>query len=419
MNSNLDPVVGLPEFDEARSASATIKGYLFQFDATIRAILDCSDSTPIRVEGVEDFDVVANGWTQCVQCKYYEGTELSKQVLREVVVPMLRRLKKVAPPERPRWQFSLYGHFKNKPAQDVTQLSEGQILEALQTYKLVKGKPRQTVNVAEDEGFDMGLISEFAGKFKVFSVSDFETHRSLVVNQLQATLDASESAVREIHYPAALYHVASVAARRSAQDRVSTRLELLSASRPTPAAVNSLLLHAFGERRYCSAMRRRHFAALNREPVHYVFVICYQAGGIIGDLVDALKAIANNYNRAKSKRTPENEKRVPIVLLAGMTESVVLEVKRNLVSRNIPFNDGFQFHGAIFDPKASIGPSTSLGWSNFALLDSVEQLDAVLALGHPKTAIYRFAGSGEKSIAISGDVVEIPVGSFSWIQNII
>lgn len=419
VNCQLDPVVGLPEFDEARSASATIKGYLFQFDATMLAILDCTDNSPIRVEGVEDFDVVANGWTQCVQCKYYEGTELSKQVLREVVVPMLRRLKDVGSADRSRWGFSLYGHFKNKPPHAVMNLTEEEIFDALQTYKVVKGMPRQAVNIAEEEGFDKELIAAFARTFKIHFVSDFEEHRSQVISRLRATLDASESAVREIHYPAALYYVANVAARPVATNRISTRPEFLLAARPTPAAVNSLLLHAFGQQRYCSAMRKRHFSAFNREPVHYVFLINYQPGGAVEDLVSALKIIANKYSRIRSKRTPENEKLVPVVVLVGMPEGMVLEVKKILFSRNIFFNDGFGFYGSEFDPKVALGSSTSSGCSNFALLHSVGQLDAVRALGNPMTPIYQFSSNAGESVEVSGNVVEIPVGSFNWMQNII
>ncbi|ARK79240.1 hypothetical protein BOC40_01430 [Burkholderia pseudomallei] len=419
MSEDLASIIGLPEFDEARSASATIKGYLFQFDATIDALLNCGDDSPVRMEGVEDFDIATGGWTRCVQCKYYEGTELSKQVLREVVVPMLRRLKEVRPEDWTRWQFSLYGHFKSQPAQAVTQMTEAQVFDCLQTYKTVKGMPRQAVNIAADEGFDRALISAFASQFTVHSVPDFETHRAGVIQRLQKVLGASESAVREIHYPSALYYVARLAATRAAEERISTRSEFLSAARPTPDAVNGLLLQAFGERRYCAAMRRRYFTALNREPLHHAFAIHHQAGGNDEDLLNALRTIATKYSSAGSRRRPENERRVPIILLAGMPHEIVLKVKGRLFGSNYPFNDGFSFQGATFDPMASLGVSTSSGPSQFALLDRVEQLAAVCGLRRPMTAIHLFSSSGGVPIEVSDNVVDMPVGSFNWISNIV
>lgn len=42
---------------ENRDASATIRGYLYQFDATISAIVTLGVQDILTVEGIEDFDI--------------------------------------------------------------------------------------------------------------------------------------------------------------------------------------------------------------------------------------------------------------------------------------------------------------------------------------------------------------------------
>ena len=73
-----------------RSATATIKGYFYQFDQTIVRLLEATKHGSITVEGVEDIDLDDGGASAFVQCKYYEGTEYNHSVIKEAVVHMLR-----------------------------------------------------------------------------------------------------------------------------------------------------------------------------------------------------------------------------------------------------------------------------------------------------------------------------------------
>ncbi len=57
-----------------RSATATIKGYVYQFDMTIKTILNSNNDEIITIENIEDIDVNTPNQTTAIQCKYYEGT---------------------------------------------------------------------------------------------------------------------------------------------------------------------------------------------------------------------------------------------------------------------------------------------------------------------------------------------------------
>jgi len=408
----------LPAFDEARSASATIKGYLFQFDATLLAALDAARSTPIRVEGVEDFDEATDDWTRCVQCKYYEGTELSSSVLRDVILPMLRRLKAEQTEGRGRWRFTLYGHFKGgKPVPKT--LTADEIFAALKTYKVQPDKSHLPIDYAVTEGFDEALVIAFASSFSIVETPPFDKHRTSVISRLGQALGTTPEVTREIHHPATLAYIAQLAASSEASERVTTRDELLRAASPTSPALHALLLRAFGQHKYCKTLRQRYFTHLNLEPVHYLFAIAHRPGEDEENLLGVVATIAAKYGKPKSKRLPSNERRIPIVLLVNMPQPIVSALKSRLHSMDVHFNDGFPYQGASFDSRALIGTATALGDAQLAIVDCSDHLNAVIMRGAPVSSLYVFSSPDGTKVAVSTNVVDIPIGSFNWISQII
>lgn len=408
----------LPTFDEARAASATIKGYLFQFDATLLAALEAPGASLIRVEGVEDFDEANPDWTRCVQCKYYEGTELSNTVLREVMLPMLRRLKSEKAETWSQWRFSLYGCFKGEKPVPKT-LSSDDIFTSLKTYKVQPDKSHLPIDYAVIEGFDKSFVAAFAKTFSIIETPRFEEHRENVISRLSKTLGTTAEVTREIHHPAAIAYVAQLAANTDASKRVTSHDEILRAASPSSPTLHALLLRAFGERKYCATLRRQYFARLNIEPIHHLFAIHHRPGEEDG-LVRSVATIAAKYGKPKSsKRQPSNEQRVPIVLLVDMPSSVIFAVKSQLYAEGVRFNDGFPFRDAAFDPKMLISATTVFCSSEVAIIDSVDHLNAVFALRVPVSPLYLFSAPSGKKVSVSGTLVDIPVGSFNWIHQII
>ena len=65
-----------------RSAEATIKGFLYQFDLTILKILKGARlASSVVVEGVEDIDQVFDDHVEYIQCKYYEGSSYNLSLI--------------------------------------------------------------------------------------------------------------------------------------------------------------------------------------------------------------------------------------------------------------------------------------------------------------------------------------------------
>src|SRR5688572_13016267 len=72
-----------------REATATIRGYIYQFDASILAVLGATGGDTVTVEGVEDFDVLSADADTHGQVKYYEAQKLTDATVRDAVLPML------------------------------------------------------------------------------------------------------------------------------------------------------------------------------------------------------------------------------------------------------------------------------------------------------------------------------------------
>ena len=128
----------------SRSAEATIKGFNYQFDASIKLLLDADLLDEATVEGIEDIDVSDGDSVKAVQCKYYEGTSLTNSTLRVIVKPMIEddhsRTSKIT--------YFIYGYFRTKnefPLDDTARFKA----EVLTYTKTIKGK--KVVNNIADE----------------------------------------------------------------------------------------------------------------------------------------------------------------------------------------------------------------------------------------------------------------------------
>ena len=97
----------------SRDATATIRGYMYQFDATILAILRLVGNKPLDVESIEDFDIGGDDPTDLFQCKYYAAQRFTPAQLRDAILPMLKGFLGLNAKARKKRSFHLYGYYKD------------------------------------------------------------------------------------------------------------------------------------------------------------------------------------------------------------------------------------------------------------------------------------------------------------------
>ena len=98
----------------ARVANYTIKGFLYQFNVTLLAILDSQENSVTTVEGlIEDIDIADADQITAFQCKYHESVD--RFVLSIVYEPILQMMLHFKNNPRHNIAYVLYAHFPNEP----------------------------------------------------------------------------------------------------------------------------------------------------------------------------------------------------------------------------------------------------------------------------------------------------------------
>ncbi|WP_206193525.1 hypothetical protein, partial [Neisseria mucosa] len=135
-----------------RSADATILGYRYQFDYSIKQILEQTDNlSEIELEGLEDIDILTQDITHLHQCKYYSGTEYNPSVIKTAIISMFNHFQTN---KDGNFRYYLYGHFKkgaDKFSNDIEYLKNRILNISLNEDELKEFHSRLTINVNAEE----------------------------------------------------------------------------------------------------------------------------------------------------------------------------------------------------------------------------------------------------------------------------
>ena len=162
--------------DTNREASATIRGYNYQFDSTILAILSLDESDSLTIEGLEDFDLERTDISELYQCKYYSAEKLTGSVIRDAILPMLIGFHQNDKQKGLTRQYYLYGYFKDaiKGERNLTIANLKDVLKRREKHKDCNGDNAYvSINIQEELGIsDQDLVYRF-GNSESFSLPGF------------------------------------------------------------------------------------------------------------------------------------------------------------------------------------------------------------------------------------------------------
>lgn len=113
-----------------REASATIKGFLYQFNVTLKELLTSSDDCSVTIEGIEDIDVSTPTKKKTIQCKYHESN--NKFSISLIAKPILQMLLHYSKNQDSNIQYILYAHFPNE-IEGVKKLEKSDINSIITT----------------------------------------------------------------------------------------------------------------------------------------------------------------------------------------------------------------------------------------------------------------------------------------------
>ena len=403
---------------DKRSAEDTIKGFNYQFAATVLLILGAKNDSHITVEGIEDIDVSSDSLTAAVQCKYYEGTKLTNSVLRHIVEPMMvdekTRVTKI--------HYFIYGYFKDQVDLATFPLSDAAAFRAdVLGYKKGKGEQQITGNLADDIGLTNPEIGAFLTRLHFTLTQNYEAHKRQVEAALEKQFSCSSAEVSHFYFPVAFSKVAELATKATLADRTIKKSDFLKSFGSKQQLFKHWLLHEKGEEAFCKAMRRAFFSSVNVSPFARFFVV--ECSG--NEMPDELKSVALTLchkwsSHKKSAKQAAKDRYAPYLLFRSASPASILELLEELHSENIKFVDGFPFKSAMFSVAHVSQPQTAENAISLRVLYDTAQLDHVLVnLSGQTKEIFEFYRSSHLPTNNKIRHVQIPVRNLSTVTQTI
>ena len=399
----------------SRSAEATIRGFNFQFAATILLLLQSDNDEKIVIEGVEDVDLnSANGLQKAVQCKYYEATKLTNSVLRKIVEPMLvddkNRTEKI--------KYHLYGHFRDYgelPLKDTVAFREKVL-----AYTKGTGKRKKTFNLSKDLGISDTELTSFLTRLSFTHTKKYNTHREIVVKAIRDEMVCTQDEAKSLFYPSAFTLVSELGTRKTKAERTITKSDFLSQINPKQVIYHQWLLQEQEQEKYSRMMRRTFFSQSNVSPYARFFVVECATSETVVNLKTLVAEISRKWSSHKTKRLEPKNRYSPYLLLKNLPADTLAELKSQLHSEGMKLVDGFPFLGSKFNPEQVNQLQTFENQIAIRFLSDAAQLEAAIkAVTYRNCEIYEFYQSNRLPKSNSEFHVQIPVSNISQIKNIV
>lgn len=368
-----------------RSATATIKGYFYQFDQTIVRLLEGSKHASVTVEGIEDIDLDDGNDSVFVQCKYYEGTEYNHSAIKEAVIHMLRHFHAAGCPSGQVFKYRLYGHYKGGQHKVALPLTEDFLKANFLTYKKddkdKKGKVEHKVHE------ELRITGPQLAAFRLLLDIDvnalsYDDQQTKLLGLLKSEIPGCSDVDAEVfYYPSAINVIQGLAIQADEAKRKITKESFLREIDRKDVVFSAWLRQKFGADYYARLIRRKyfHFGGTRMPKASRFFVIDMAGEYEVNKATQMLVRMGEFFSHRELMRTPPADRFCPYVLLRGLTRAELIELKKSLWGQGVVFSDGYRFLGAEFSPAAlAMDPTKEQLW-RIKFVPSDDQLASTIA----------------------------------------
>jgi hypothetical protein len=326
----------MPEQQPNRAASASIQGYLYQFDRTIIEVLESSEESTITIEGIEDIDLNAPQGSEVVQCKYLQATKFSLAAIREAIIPMLQSSR-----TRQDLNYRLY-IYCGQGGDVLPALTLDQLKECLTLRKRDGTIVQYYDEISEDE-----LVS-FTTRLNIVEGVEFQENRAQVYKLLQQAMSCTPEDSRELYYANALSQIYDRAILREINQRKITKVELLKQINTKTALYTRWHIETIGIEKYIAMSKRRLNGSSFFDPKFArCLLIKHSATFAVADYLSIANALARDQYGVGKLMTAK-----PWTIIIDGSPDVISGIKQGLIDREVMFNDGYEsikFSVPLFD----------------------------------------------------------------------
>jgi len=342
-----------------RSAHATIKGYFYQFDKTILELLEAtSPDSSVVVEGIEDIDLNDGIVGSLTQCKYYEGTEYVHSVIKDAVIYMLRHFKTAGCPADQTLRYRIYGHYKKGQGKLPASLN----LTFLKKHFLSYSKEKVAHEVHTELGVSDPELSRFLELLDInLRAPAYDAQQKTVYDSITRSLpNGSVADAQTFYYPRAINVIQKLAVEADVSKRTIKKADFIAAVDRKEVVLSRWLREKFGDEHYSKSIKRKHFtfSGLKIPKGSRVFAIDIAGEFDLPKAAALLNKIGTLFSHKEHKRTLENERFCPYIILNGIQDTDMATLKAALYRQGIFFEDGHPFLGSDFYPARLTAPLT-------------------------------------------------------------
>lgn len=366
----------------SREAISTIKGYYYQFDYFILQLLQLQDDEDsVRIEGIEDVDIVSDDCTMAVQCKYFDGTPCSPTVIGKAVRPMIKHF---AYNKELRLSYKLYGHYKSGEDSITMPLTVEYIKQKFCTYTESNKK-----HILHDElSLSDEDLKNFLERFDLQLYADsYESQIEKIIAELQTMLHCTEFDARYFYYINAVAFVKDVAVKKSASARTVTKSKFRAAIGKRHDLFDHWYVEYVGLEKYYKAARRQFFSQVNISPKSRFFLI--ECDNSIGD-IDIARLVMQISEKWSKLSLREQKPFCPYVYLHGINAHRLVAIKGILLENDFHVWDGHEYKGAEFSPSSITRPVNHYLGVKIKIINEMNQILDVLNMCTDAKEVFQF-----------------------------
>ncbi|MGC9934866.1 DUF4297 family anti-phage-associated protein [Priestia aryabhattai] len=369
-----------------REATDTIIGYFYQFDHSISKLLELNRIDDyITIEGIEDIDIKTIDENIAIQCKYYAKTEYNHSVIAKPIRLMLEHYKDVKNGLKTSVNYYLYGHYKSGQDKLILPLTKNFLKEKFLTYK--KDKITQyhhdELNLLDQD------LDDFITKLTLdINALNYDDHLENILKMLEMQFNCSRFEAEHFYYNNALKVIKDIATKNDVTERVISKKDFLNKIDKRQLLFDEWFVRFKGKKKLLSNLRQEYFTNLNTSPFERFFLIEIDKNNYLrSELKELVFFISKKWSNI-SKREPIPF--CPYIYVHNISQSALIELKKDLHRENFNFVDGFNFQGASFSKKSICITANHENQIKIKIVNKIEYLDLIIEETSKTKEIYQF-----------------------------
>lgn len=323
LSAVFEPLTGS---QQNRSADATIRGYLYQFERTIAQALGQGSDAVFRLEGIEDLDVLDDGCINAVQVKYHES--LKTVTPKALAKPLYEMFESFRLDQK--LTFTLYVYSPNG-LKDFRKLTERGVEDAFSSESV-----KQKIGYS-----DRSLFAAFASAVRLVEGVEIGAQRDALAKQIAKALNCDLEEARGFHLPRAVHFVSRVACNKDSQKREISRRELIEEMHGKDFYYHKWMSDYISESRLIKLVSKQLKAASIFSEEQFPVVGIEVAADGIEAAIEIIQYLSAYYLRNGTQNTSPAS-----IVVNELDKGVLDELKSELLkSTDINFNDGYAAFG--------------------------------------------------------------------------